>query len=935
MSNPCPAKYYCPSPTDVKPCPSGYFCREGSATPTSCAWGLIVCPELMMDTPIKTLSCVMFGLTLVFLLAIFKFLIQSMTLKPSANKHDVQETLNQLESEQERALLLKYEELHRALSTKFSSQQSFKGQSVEHTGDAVFNAIDEDNSGFVCTAELIEYLRHDGIDAGLLHEVFDSADKDNSGTLCRNEFNDLWQTLVAAQRKVSNQKSASKSLVYSSEVLGYVTGKTSDSVFDVADRDSFGTITVTKLMDFLRQDGLTTDMADEIIKATKKDLSAAISRDELKALWCEIASSAPKKKSTSAPPVDAKVTFQDVSHQINVSFSKLSLNLPNGSKILKNISGELKASRVTALMGPSGAGKTSLLNLLRGQAQYAKVSGNICVNGVPVQSLALFNNRMGFVPQEEIMFDALTVRENIIYHGLIFNKRGYKTLAECVPLAAYVEELLGIDFISNSVVGSVAKRGISGGQKKRVSVGMEIMKEPAMFLLDEPTSGLDSATSLSLMHSLGELSQKGVNVISTIHQPRQEILEKLDQVLLLAPGGVIAYFGPAMTMAAYFSRMRYTCPTNCNISDFVMDVLSGLVKPDNTSKVPHVKEMIKFVSEHWEQNGAVSVPTPIVLTKTEDAHLSPVNNFRSVIEKAWITYKCVLFRELKIYFRTFDFIIRTACTLFFIGLMIGWLFGSVALKVQGGLGQALFSGQLAFASLTHTTALKLFAHGTVMRTRLESAGIMLFPLYMGKICAGITEVIIFPFAFLAGFYPFICASAPFVDYLRNFILLHCAMMGLANFIAIVFTGPISHVVASGSTLILWSFGGFNPTYKILVNTMGPLIALNFVSPFKQTFQLLTVTELKTYSKAWAGSIDLTLNMYGWDLANESYCMSMLAVYAVVANLLAYVVMEVRRDNFQLFVSIKQLWDDKLQQLPWGTKSAKVATINVANPVDAV
>lgn len=211
-------------------------------------------------------------------------------------------------------------------------------------------------------------------------------------------------------------------------------------------------------------------------------------------------------------------------------------------------------------------------------------------------------------------------------------------------MASYVEKLLGIDFISNSVVGSVEERGISGGQKKRVSVAMEIMKEPALFFLDELTSGLDSATSLSLVHSLHELSKKGVNVIGTIHQPRYEILQQIDNVMLLAPGGTVAYLGPCSKIAAYFHSMNFTCPTLCNITDFMMDVLSGHVTEDNQNKVAPVVDVISKISCHWE-NQMSSRELPVISSTSCNHHPPPVPTSINVkLDKSLITFKSVFLR---------------------------------------------------------------------------------------------------------------------------------------------------------------------------------------------------------------------------------------------------------------------------------------------------
>lgn len=119
--------------------------------------------------------------------------------------------------------------------------------------------------------------------------------------------------------------------------------------------------------------------------------------------------------------------------------------------------------------------------------------------------------------------------------------------------------------------------GISGGQKKRVSIAMEMMKEASLFLLDEATSGLDSASAISLLTSLHELTKIGVTVVTTIHQPRQEIYDLIDDVILLSPHGRMVYNDKAKFLKDHFqNHLGFTAPLNSNIADYVMDVMAGI-----------------------------------------------------------------------------------------------------------------------------------------------------------------------------------------------------------------------------------------------------------------------------------------------------------------------------------------------------------------------
>ncbi len=129
------------------------------------------------------------------------------------------------------------------------------------------------------------------------------------------------------------------------------------------------------------------------------------------------------------------------------------------------------------------AGKTTLLNLLRAQTPYAYTTGTIRVNGRD-ESLANFRSQMAFVPQDDILYEDLTVEENVLYAAVLFNRRNYRQKRDCLVLTDYALHLLGIDHVKYVRVGSPEERGVSGGQKKRCSVAVEMTKEAALFFLD-------------------------------------------------------------------------------------------------------------------------------------------------------------------------------------------------------------------------------------------------------------------------------------------------------------------------------------------------------------------------------------------------------------------------------------------------------------------
>ena len=205
----------------------------------------------------------------------------------------------------------------------------------------------------------------------------------------------------------------------------------------------------------------------------------------------------------------AQYEYDVVKVPFTLSFMHMSLTLKDsGTRVLENVCVAIRPYNVTAIMGPSGAGKTTFLSLLRGQAHYATVSGAMCVNGFLVENLECCKMRTAYVPQDDIVNDALSVEENIVYAALLFNRRGHLMTSEVMPMVLRAERLLDIYHVRTSVVGNATKRGISGGQKKRVFLARSLAQEGRIILLDEPFSALDISLRRRMHALMLELWEK-------------------------------------------------------------------------------------------------------------------------------------------------------------------------------------------------------------------------------------------------------------------------------------------------------------------------------------------------------------------------------------------------------------------------------------------
>jgi len=244
----------------------------------------------------------------------------------------------------------------------------------------------------------------------------------------------------------------------------------------------------------------------------------------------------------------------------------------NGKEILTDIQGMAHPGEITAIMGASGAGKTSFLDILARKNKRGRVTGSFYVNGEKVNDTD-YKNAVGFVDQEDTMLPTLTVHETILTSALLrLPKDMTRTAKE--QRVIEVEKQLGIYHIRDSLIGSEEGkgRGISGGEKRRVGIACELVTSPSILFLDEPTSGLDAYNAYNVIECLVTLAKTYKRtVIFTIHQPRSNIVALFDRLILLAQGKTV-YSGPLHQCQDYFDRIGYSCPPGFNIADYLVDL---------------------------------------------------------------------------------------------------------------------------------------------------------------------------------------------------------------------------------------------------------------------------------------------------------------------------------------------------------------------------
>ncbi|XP_028784821.1 ABC transporter G family member 22 isoform X2 [Neltuma alba] len=240
-------------------------------------------------------------------------------------------------------------------------------------------------------------------------------------------------------------------------------------------------------------------------------------------------------------------------------------------EILNGITGCVNPGEVLALMGPSGSGKTTLLNLLGGRLSQPTVSGSVTYNGQPYSKF--LKSRIGFVTQDDVLFPHLTVKETLTYAALLrLPKTTTKEQKEKRALDVIHE--LGLERCQDTMIGGSFVRGVSGGERKRVCIGNEIIINPSLLFLDEPTSGLDSTTALRTVQMLQNIAEAGKTVVTTIHQPSSRLFHKFDKLILLGKGSLL-YFGKASEAMPYFQSIGCSPLIAMNPAEFLLDLANG------------------------------------------------------------------------------------------------------------------------------------------------------------------------------------------------------------------------------------------------------------------------------------------------------------------------------------------------------------------------
>ncbi|KAL0347177.1 UNVERIFIED_CONTAM: putative white-brown complexprotein 30 [Sesamum calycinum] len=545
---------------------------------------------------------------------------------------------------------------------------------------------------------------------------------------------------------------------------------------------------------------------------------------------------------------------------LEVAFKDLTITLMNKNKhLMRRVTGKILPGRISAVMGPSGAGKTTFLSAVAGKIRV----------------------------EENLRFSArCRLSEDI-------------QKADKVLVVERVIESLGLQAVRDSLVGTVERRGISGGQKKRVNVGLEMVMEPSLLILDEPTSGLDSASSSLLIRALRREALEGVNICMVVHQPSYTLYKMFDDLILLAKGGLTVYHGPVKKVEEYFASFGVNVPDRVNPPDHFIDILEGIVKPSGGltaeqlpvrwmlhNGYPVPPDMLQYCDEIASGSGGVSAskgaPTPEASfagseLKDKEDHSQhrffkpdDLSNRRTpgVLKQ----YRYFLGRNGKQRLRE----AKLQAADYLILLLAGACLGTLSKVKDDTFGYfGYMYTVIAVSLLCKISALRSFSQDKLEYLRENDSGMSSLAYFLSKDTVDHFNTVIKPVVFLSMFYSF---SNPRSTFLENYAVLFCLIYCVTG-VAYIFA-----ILLQPAQAQLWCV--LLPVVLTLIANQGKddkfgRIVSGYCYP-TWALEAFIIANAQRYSGVWLITRCAALNDFGYDVHNWTKCLLLLILSGILS-----------------------------------------------------
>ncbi|KAI8924958.1 hypothetical protein BC831DRAFT_512884 [Entophlyctis helioformis] len=581
---------------------------------------------------------------------------------------------------------------------------------------------------------------------------------------------------------------------------------------------------------------------------------------------------------------------------LDFTFTDMGLQLPSGKQILQGVNGQIKSSRMTAIMGPSGAGKTTFMNVLCGKVNRTK--GELFVNGNKAE-IPQYKKVIGYVPQDDIMIRELTVREVVLHSAKCRLPRSW-TSAE---VETHVDDLLralNLSHVAHTPIGDETTRGISGGQRKRVNIAIEMAAVPLCLFLDEPTSGLDSTAALDVADILSQVSQLGLTIVAVIHQPRIEIYRKFDDVLMIAPGGRTAYLGPTSQAKSYFESLGFEFDPNSNEADVLMDILAG--KGINAVAQLSPDDLVRLWADRSaaiDKSGAVTIPAPIA-DKSLDKLITSIAQERGAshfMQAVYCHNRSLLQQQ-----RLSGTILLEVFVGLFAGLLLGLatisdieLFSVMYIPPFTPLSPAPLDHLIPLTSLlmgmsialaSGSAGVSVFSEEKTVFWREASAGHSKFGYYAGKTVATFYRLLLSSLHYAAIYRILATPTITFPMVYPIVLLLFFGVYGVSALISMLVSRENARLLSVITNMFIAVFCGYGPTLRQAKN--WGIIFIWELSPAKWAAEAFYSESVQPFKDVYLTSI--TTKALGYTVDRYAFDVLMMLVLGVAFRAVAFVLM---------------------------------------------
>ncbi|KAI9339608.1 hypothetical protein BDR26DRAFT_918973 [Obelidium mucronatum] len=597
----------------------------------------------------------------------------------------------------------------------------------------------------------------------------------------------------------------------------------------------------------------------------------------------------------------------------DIQFSEISYTLPSGQSLLTNITSSASAGQVTAILGPSGAGKSTLLDILAGKEKRGKITGSLTFDGVPFNPKDA-NHTVAYVDQDDLLLPSLTVKETLLFSARLRLAEGM-TAEEKLERVNQVIETLGLSHVANTRVGGFGMRGISGGERRRVSIGVELVTSPGILFLDEPTSGLDSYNAhavIEALHNLAHVHQK--TIVFTVHQPRSDMFALFDQVVVLAAGSIL-YAGAGSQSSATLRERGVPCPDGYNMADHLLDLAmeaskksdgdhlrdrsntpSFLINIGGKDSVLRKRTNVTKLGAASEASVGASSKTPLVLDHTSVSPTARVGFLTQLSE--------LVRRSFRHLIRTPSLFLGHIAISVVMGVFVGGVYfhsDSSISGVQNRLGSLFFI--LSLVGFSSLSAIGSLAQERNLFIRERSNGVYgSMPYYISKLVSDILPLRVIP-AFLTGTIAFFMVGYDTTgDHYPKFLvmlLLFSAIMGLTCISLGVLMNDVGTATLVGAILILFKmlFAGLIISQDSIPKALQ---WIQYISFFRYPYEGMAVNDLGLLqiSDTFDGSsvnlpAALILEKFGFKLDNYGQDLLITIILLVVLLAVTGILIDVR------------------------------------------